>query len=109
MYGCNIGDDNMGGLQNYDMKIARNQSIKLNMITYLTTKFVLVYVVLQAFDRSFIDNPGPMVVFATPGMLHSGLSLQIFKKWCSNENNMVSYEKIYDLMQHSLFIIIGDI
>ena len=29
------------------------------------------------------------VVFATPGMLHAGLSLQIFKKWAPNENNMV--------------------
>lgn len=30
-----------------------------------------------------------MVVFATPGMLHAGLSLQIFKKWAPNELNMV--------------------
>jgi len=44
---------------------------------------------MQPFERSYIDNPGPMVVFATPGMLHGGLSLQIFKKWCVSENNMV--------------------
>ena len=44
---------------------------------------------LQPFDRSYIDNPGPMVVFATPGMLHAGLSLQIFKKWAEDDNNMV--------------------
>uniref|UniRef100_A0AAV2LZ89 Integrator complex subunit 11 n=1 Tax=Knipowitschia caucasica TaxID=637954 RepID=A0AAV2LZ89_KNICA len=30
-----------------------------------------------------------MVVFATPGMLHAGQSLQIFKKWAGNEKNMV--------------------
>jgi integrator complex subunit 11 len=30
-----------------------------------------------------------MVVFATPGMLHAGLSLQIFKKWAPNENNLL--------------------
>ena len=30
------------------------------------------------------------VVFATPGMLHAGLSLQIFKKWAPDEKNMVS-------------------
>lgn len=30
-----------------------------------------------------------MVVFATPGMLHAGLSLQVFKKWAPNPNNMV--------------------
>ena len=39
--------------------------------------------------RSYIDNPGPMVVFATPGMLHAGLSLNIFRRWCSDENNMI--------------------
>jgi len=30
-----------------------------------------------------------MVVFATPGMLHAGLSLQIFKKWAPSDQNMV--------------------
>eukprot|EP00111_Clytia_hemisphaerica_P015673 TCONS_00046270-protein len=44
---------------------------------------------IKAFDRSYIENPGPMVVFATPGMLHAGLSLQIFKKWAPDENNML--------------------
>jgi len=44
---------------------------------------------IKPFDRSYIDNPGPMVVFATPGMLHAGLSLQIFKKWAPDEKNMV--------------------
>lgn len=44
---------------------------------------------IKPFDRSYIDNPGPMVVFATPGMLHAGLSLQIFRKWAPNENNML--------------------
>ncbi|RWS31155.1 cleavage and polyadenylation specificity factor-like protein [Leptotrombidium deliense] len=44
---------------------------------------------IKPFDRAYIDNPGPMVVFATPGMLHAGLSLQLFKKWAPFENNMV--------------------
>ena len=44
---------------------------------------------MQPFDRAYINNPGPIVVFATPGMLHSGLSLQIFKQWASHEKNMV--------------------
>lgn len=44
---------------------------------------------IKPFDKSNIDNLGPMVVFATPGMLHAGLSLSIFKKWAPNENNMV--------------------
>ncbi|XP_046839429.1 integrator complex subunit 11-like isoform X2 [Xenia sp. Carnegie-2017] len=44
---------------------------------------------IKPFERSFADNPGPMVVFATPGMLHSGLSLQLFKKWAPDERNMI--------------------
>lgn len=37
------------------------------------------------------DRPLPalQVVFATPGMLHAGQSLQIFRKWAGNEKNMV--------------------
>lgn len=42
---------------------------------------------IKPFDRSYIDQPGPVVVFATPGMLHAGLSLHIFKKWAPNSNN----------------------
>ena len=44
---------------------------------------------IKPFERALMDNPGPMVVFATPGMLHGGMSLQIFKKWCTNENNVI--------------------
>ena len=44
---------------------------------------------IKPFDRSYIDNPGPMVVFATPGMLHAGLSLQIFKRWAPSPQNIV--------------------
>ena len=53
------------------------------------TPYIMLFTFLQPFDRSYIDNPGPMVVFATPGMLHAGLSLQIFKKWAEDEKNMV--------------------
>lgn len=44
---------------------------------------------IKPFDRSYTDQPGPMVVFATPGMLHGGQSLQIFKKWAEDEKNML--------------------
>lgn len=37
-------------------------------------------------------------MFATPGMLHAGLSLQIFKKWADDEKNMVSYDNIIIMM-----------
>ncbi|KAG2392991.1 hypothetical protein C9374_009568 [Naegleria lovaniensis] len=41
------------------------------------------------FERALMDMPGPMVLFATPGMLHAGMSLEVFKKWASSENNKV--------------------
>ena len=34
-------------------------------------------------------------MFATPGMLHAGLSLQIFKKWADDEKNMVCVSFVY--------------
>lgn len=30
-----------------------------------------------------------MVLFSSPGMLHSGMSLEIFKKWCGEESNLL--------------------
>lgn len=44
---------------------------------------------ISAFERGMADQPGPMVLFATPGMLHAGTSLEVFKKWCGNEKNLV--------------------
>jgi len=44
---------------------------------------------IKPFDKSYMDNPGPMVLFATPGMLHAGLSLQVFKRWAPDENNTI--------------------
>ncbi|KAJ1984605.1 Integrator complex subunit 11 [Dimargaris cristalligena] len=44
---------------------------------------------IKPWDRSFADQPGPMVLFATPGMLHIGTSLEVFKKWAHDRKNMV--------------------
>mmetsp|Transcript_2264 Transcript_2264/g.8369 ORF Transcript_2264/g.8369 Transcript_2264/m.8369 type:complete len:625 (-) Transcript_2264:1924-3798(-) len=44
---------------------------------------------IQGFDRAMMTQPGPMVVFATPGMLHSGMSLEIFKLWAPHPQNLV--------------------
>lgn len=38
--------------------------------------------------ESFEDK-GPCVVIASPGMLQSGLSRQLFEKWCSDKRNTV--------------------
>uniref|UniRef100_A0A914V6H5 Integrator complex subunit 11 n=1 Tax=Plectus sambesii TaxID=2011161 RepID=A0A914V6H5_9BILA len=44
---------------------------------------------IKPFDMTYADMPGPMVLFSTPGMLHGGQSLRVFKRWCSNEKNMI--------------------
>jgi Cft2 family RNA processing exonuclease len=35
----------------------------------------------------YLDDNKPAVVFASPGMLQSGLSRNLFEKWCENQNN----------------------
>jgi integrator complex subunit 11 len=44
---------------------------------------------IKPFDKALMRSPKPMVLFATPGMLHGGLSLQVFKEWVSEEKNML--------------------
>jgi integrator complex subunit 11 len=44
---------------------------------------------IKPFDMSFADLPGPMVLFASPGMLHAGTSLSVFRKWAPDPANMV--------------------
>ncbi|KAJ3194304.1 Integrator complex subunit 11 [Irineochytrium annulatum] len=44
---------------------------------------------VKPFDNAWADEPGPMVLFSSPGMLHAGQSLDVFKKWCGNPKNMV--------------------
>ncbi|KAI9221814.1 beta-lactamase-like protein [Blastocladiella britannica] len=38
---------------------------------------------------SILTQPGGMVIFSSPGMLHSGLSLDIFTRWAGDARNMV--------------------
>jgi integrator complex subunit 11 len=44
---------------------------------------------IQPFDRALISTPTPLVLFASPGMLHGGLSLEVFRQWASNKWNLV--------------------
>lgn len=43
-----------------------------------------------SFDRSLINAPGPCVLFATPGMISGGFSLEVFKQWAPYERNLVT-------------------
>ncbi|XP_028752505.1 cleavage and polyadenylation specificity factor subunit 3-II isoform X2 [Neltuma alba] len=42
------------------------------------------------FERSMINDPGPCVLFATPGMISGGFSLEVFKHWAPSEKNLVT-------------------
>jgi integrator complex subunit 11 len=44
---------------------------------------------IKQFRIEYADMAGPMVVFSTPGMLHGGQSLKVFKKWCGDEKNAI--------------------
>ncbi|GFE55834.1 cleavage and polyadenylation specificity factor, putative [Babesia ovis] len=41
------------------------------------------------FDNNFLNEDRPMVLFATPGMVHSGLSLKACKLWAPNPKNLI--------------------
>ncbi|KAL1201093.1 Cleavage and polyadenylation specificity factor subunit 3-II [Cardamine amara subsp. amara] len=45
---------------------------------------------VKDFDRSLIHAPGPCVLFATPGMLCAGFSLEVFKHWAPSPLNLVA-------------------
>ncbi|KAG1464686.1 hypothetical protein G6F56_005031 [Rhizopus delemar] len=44
---------------------------------------------IKTWDRTFVDQPGPKVLFATPGMLNAGVSLEVFKHWAPDPKNMI--------------------
>lgn len=44
---------------------------------------------IRPFEMAQADMPGPMVLFASPGMLSQGLSFEVFKKWCGDPKNMI--------------------
>ncbi|XP_059649719.1 cleavage and polyadenylation specificity factor subunit 3-II [Cornus florida] len=43
-----------------------------------------------SFDRSLVNAFGPCVLFATPGMISGGFSLEVFKQWAPSEMNLVT-------------------
>ncbi|XP_058724433.1 cleavage and polyadenylation specificity factor subunit 3-II [Vicia villosa] len=45
---------------------------------------------VHKFERSMLDAPGPCVLFATPGMISGGFSLEVFKHWAPSENNLIT-------------------
>eukprot|EP00850_Spirogloea_muscicola_P013836 SM000096S24865 [mRNA] locus=s96:247690:250877:+ [translate_table: standard] len=62
-----------------------NQKVKAMHVSRNTFDFHHV----APFEHGTLDAPGPCVLFATPGMLTGGLSLEAFRKWAPNDANMV--------------------
>lgn len=62
-----------------------NEKIKKNFVERNMFDFKNI----KPWENHFADNPGPMVLFASPGMLHAGTSLSVFKKWAPDPNNLV--------------------
>eukprot|EP01016_Furgasonia_blochmanni_P057442 TRINITY_DN997_c0_g1_i4.p2 TRINITY_DN997_c0_g1~~TRINITY_DN997_c0_g1_i4.p2 ORF type:complete len:353 (+),score=104.03 TRINITY_DN997_c0_g1_i4:883-1941(+) len=60
-----------------------NQKIKSTFIKNNLFDFKHIW----PFDKTMMRSSQPMVLFATPGMLHGGLSMQVFKEWCHDERN----------------------
>jgi integrator complex subunit 11 len=46
---------------------------------------------IKPFDPRYLESDKPVVLFSSPGMLHSGASLNIFKKWCGDERNTIIF------------------
>lgn len=48
---------------------------------------------LRPFNRTqdwhVIDGPGPILLFATPANLSTGISRQVFQSWCTHPDNLV--------------------
>lgn len=47
------------------------------------------FIGVKTWKTENVDDSSPCVLLASPGMLHAGTSLQVFKKWCDNPKNMV--------------------
>lgn len=43
----------------------------------------------RVWHPEYVNMEGPCVLFATPGMLQGGISLQVFKVWAPDKNNLV--------------------
>ncbi len=56
--------------------------IHTEVVSFVSAHSFLVFVTyVFASISTHTHIPGPMVLFATPGMLHGGLSTEVFKKW----------------------------
>ena len=59
-----------------------------DVLKHKNNPFVFKHISLLKDIKTF-DDSGPCVVLASPGMLQSGVSRQLFERWCTDEKNGV--------------------
>jgi integrator complex subunit 11 len=64
-----------------------NEDIKRTFQMEQKNKFDFEHIL--PFEKAHTYAAGPMVVFASPGMLHTGTSLEIFKEWAGDARNLL--------------------
>ncbi|RKP04221.1 hypothetical protein CXG81DRAFT_29076 [Caulochytrium protostelioides] len=62
-----------------------NEKIKTSFVDHNVFDFRYI----KPWDASLVSHAGPMLLFATPGMLHGGISLEVFAQWCGDPKNMI--------------------
>ncbi|KAF6150790.1 hypothetical protein GIB67_020873 [Kingdonia uniflora] len=73
--------------------LGRAQELLILLEDYWERKNLKVPIYLssvRSFDRSLINAPGPCVLFATPGMIGGGFSLEVFKHWAPLKENLIT-------------------
>ncbi len=78
----------MTGKANFYYKIFNNwMNDKIKNVFLENNVFEFKFI--QPYDKTVLKSNSPMVIFATPGMLHGGISLSIFKEIAGDPKNMV--------------------
>eukprot|EP00299_Pterocystis_sp_00344_P004634 c158_g1_i1.p1 GENE.c158_g1_i1~~c158_g1_i1.p1 ORF type:complete len:365 (+),score=37.55 c158_g1_i1:485-1579(+) len=57
--------------------------------TYEKDRNMFEFANIRSFDLEVANQTGAMVLFATPGMLHAGMSLEVFKLWAPDSKNLI--------------------
>ena len=65
----------------------KTQHVKNSNNNFVLCIYESLRVLLQSMDH--FEDIGPSVVMASPGMMQSGLSRELFESWCTDKRNGV--------------------
>ena len=86
-YASSLANDSINIFQKYLYK--GGEYVQNKFFTNSQNPFEFKHIKRVKTEQEILDvyNDKPCVVFASPGMLQSGLSKNLFEKWCSNKDN----------------------